>query len=148
MRSPRSGRKPLPASEKIARGTDQPSRRKAGVDLVDMGPPSEIQLPTDLPLGAAEVWADHAPGLIAKGWLTAVDAVAFGQWCVMTHHLMQAWNAKGTDDDPLPSASYIQQWRTLGEAFYITPGARAAMKPAAADKKPTGNPFARNGRRG
>jgi len=147
MRSPRTGRKSLPASEKVARGTDQPCRRSPGMTLVDMQPPADIQPPQDLPLGAAEVWADHAPALIAKGWLTAVDVVAFGQWCVMTHHLVSAWSADGSEDNPLPTASYIQQWRTLGEAFYITPGARAAMKPTGPADKPSGNAFARNGRR-
>jgi phage terminase small subunit len=148
MRSPRSGRKPLPASEKVARGTNQPCRRQAAVDLIDMGPPADVAPPSDLPMGAREVWADHAPALIAKGWLTPVDVVAFGQWCVMTHQLMSAWSADGSEDNPLPSASYIQQWRTLGEAFYITPGARASVRPAAPDRQPTGNAFARNGRRG
>lgn len=112
-----------------------------------MGDAPDMSPPGDLPLGAREVWADHAPALIAKGWLTSVDLVAFGQWCVMTHHLMQAWAAKGTEDDPLPSASYIQQWRTLGESFYITPGARASVKAGATPQPPSGNPFAKNGRR-
>ena len=105
-------------------------------------PEGSVRRPEGLPLDVQAIWDDYAPVAEEMGTLKPADAMAFAQWCVMSAHLQAAW----ASEDPTPApASYIQQWRTLGEMFGLC-GARSRIV-RKGNEKPAGNPFSRNGRR-
>ena len=137
------GRKPTPPAVHDARGTSKPSRDN--YEVLE-APSGVVRRPDGLPLDAQTIWDDYADTAMAMGTLKPADAVTFGQWCVMTAHLIASWNA--TPPQPAPS-SYIQQWRTLGELFGLAgEKSRLVLKIGDGKSKPSGNPFARNGRSG
>ncbi|HEY0836729.1 MAG TPA: hypothetical protein VGE72_22655 [Azospirillum sp.] len=136
------GQKPLPPSLKAARGTEQPCRDVHAV-IDTPSPELGLKTPVDTPLEVAVVWEEYVEAAVAHG-ARQCDADSFAEWCTMTANLRKA-RASGGD---LPPASYIQQWRTLGELFGLAgPKSRVLPKGAGEPHKPT-NPFARNGRRG
>ena len=112
-----------------------------------------VERPEGLPAAAVLVWDDYAPAAMNTGTLKQQDALAFGQWCVMSAHLQAAWADDGYDSGSPVPASYIQQWRTLGELFGMAGIksrliARGAAGGASQDGGgASGNPFARNGKR-
>ena len=148
---PPRGPKPVPASQKKRRGTLQPSRNVHDVMEITGGVEGLVERPDGLPAAAVLVWDDYAPAAMNTGTLTQQDALAFGQWCVMSAHLQAAW-ADGDSGSPVP-ASYIQQWRTLGELFGLAGIKSRLIERGAAGGASrdgggaSGNLFVRNGTR-
>ncbi len=137
---PKPGRKPDSSAEKQTRGTLTPSRDRFAA-IASPSPIIAVQ-PPDLPDDVAEVWLQYLPDAVAHG-ARQCDADSFAQWCTMTAHLRQS---RAAPADGLPPASYIQQWRTLGEMFGLCgPRSRIGQK---ADKPAEPNPFTRNKRPG
>jgi hypothetical protein len=120
---------------KVLRNTLRSDRARHQV-VVDDG---VVEPPLGLPLEAGLVWSELAPSLIASGLLRAIDAGAFGQYCVLTAHLRQLWPI-----NEAPPASYIGQWRLLGELFGVV-GEKSRV--LARKRQAEANPFARNGKR-
>lgn len=152
---PARGKKAEPAEVKAARGTRQPCRTVTSI--VSPSPALAIS-PPELPLDVADVWAEYCEAAIAHG-ARQCDADTFAEWCAMTAVLRRARNAEveqlgpdgeaiGTTTQATPApASYVQQWRQLGELLGLA-GAKSRVggaKPAA--EKASANPFARNGAR-
>lgn len=137
------GRKPTPPAVHDARGTRQPSRDN--YEVLE-APSGVIVRPDGLPLEAQVIWDDFADMAVAMGTLKPADAVVFGQWCVMTAAIKATW----AGGPPAP-ASYVQQWRTLGELFGLAgEKSRIVLKITDGGRSPTAeskNPFVRNGRR-
>lgn len=134
----RPGRKGLPDELKVARGTDQPCRMGGDVSTL-AAPDGDVFPPEGLPLAASLIWEDYAPGLIAMGTLKPVDAFTFGQWCQMAAAIQQSW---GTAAEP--PASYVAEWRKIGEGFGIGGGAVRKGMTAEGNAKPK-NRFSSNG---
>ena len=134
------GPKPTLPAVKTARGTDRPCRDT--YEILD-APSGDVQPPTDLPYAAVVIWHEFAPTAMAMGTLKPADSATFAQWCVMTANIQASWQPS---NDAAP-ASYIQQWRTLGELFGLAgEKSRLALKVIDGDR-PSTNPFKRNGRR-
>lgn len=133
------GRKPDPIG-KAARGTDQPCRDVHA--LIDTSSPAlAVTPPVGLPDAAAEVWADYIVAVVGHG-ARQCDADSFAEWCTMTAILRGA----RTKGEAAP-ASYVQQWRSLGELFGLAgPKSRVMVKGAAGPER-AANRFGRNGRR-
>jgi hypothetical protein len=144
------GKKAEPRETKTARGTRQKCRD--GVDTIETPSPALAISPPELPLEVADVWAEYVEAAIAHG-ARQCDADSFAEWCTMTSVLRQARNASELDQasgqtvsrpHPAP-ASYVQQWRQLGELFGLV-GSKSRVGGKSPDAAKT-NPFARNGRR-
>lgn len=133
------GRKPDPFG-KAARGTEQPCRDVHA--LIDTNSPAlSITAPAGLPDAAVEVWADYI-GAAASHGARQCDADSFAEWCTMTA-ILRAARSKG---EAAP-ASYVQQWRSLGELFGLAGPKSRIMAKGAAPAERAGNRFAGNGRR-
>lgn len=128
----------------MARGTLQPCR---DVNVVIDASAGDVVPPDGLPLEAVMIWDDYARLATAMGTLKPCDAIAFGQWCVMTANIQATWKpmTNGAMPEPAP-ASYIQQWRTLGELFGVM-GEKSRVTLKAGWKNPEANPFGKNGKR-
>jgi hypothetical protein len=112
---PKAGRKPLSAVEKNARGTLRPSRENMdGGDAAS--PVLGLRPAAELPYDVAIVWEEYAAPAVANG-ARQCDADSFAEWCTMTANLRQSRAAAGTVNAALPPASYLAQWRMLGEGF-------------------------------
>lgn len=133
----RGHRRPALPGQKEARGTARPSR-DTGVKLMDTVSPSLSISPPELPDDVAEVWADNIDSAVAHG-ARQCDADSFAEWCSMAAMLRKARKAK----TPAP-ASYVAQFRMLGELFGLAGPKSRMVKPSG--DGPTENPFARNGR--
>lgn len=72
-----AGRKPLPIETLKLRGSYRADRHRTDTPL----DADAAQMPDDLPAGAAAVWEQLAPPLIANGLLTSVDVPAFTVLC-------------------------------------------------------------------
>ncbi len=130
---PKPGRKPDITADKQARGTLRPSRNQF-VTITTPSPVIAIQ-PPDLPYDVALVWTEYLADAVVHG-ARQCDADSFAQWCTMTAHLRQS---RAAPSDGLPPASYIQQWRTLGELFGLAgPKSRIGQAPDGPGKP---NPF-------
>lgn len=133
---------------KAVRGTVRPSRD--GVDTIESLSPVLSISPPKLPLDVADVWAEYVGAAISHG-ARQCDADSFAEWCTMSAFLRRARN--GSEEDggeggvPAP-ASYVQQWRQLGELFGLAGPKSRVMPKGQADSGKGSNPFARNGRRG
>lgn len=151
------GKKAEPADVKAARGTRQPCRDVASI--VSPSPALAIT-PPELPIDVADVWAEYVEAAIAHG-ARQCDADTFAEWCAMTAVLRRARNSLvdvlgpdgehvGTTAQASPApASYVQQWRQLGELLGLAGAkSRVGQKPGAGPAAPSANPFARNGARG
>lgn len=139
---PSPGRKPVSPAVKAARGTGpKPPKGETIVEqLARDASPALSLTPPPLPDGVAELWADYVEMAIANG-ARQCDADAFAEWCTMAANLRAARAAAAA-----APASYVAQWRMLGELFGLAgPGSRMMPKGAADAGKPE-NPFARNGR--
>ena len=148
------GRKPVGRDAKEARGTVQKCRD--GVDTRERGAVVSVAefvtlAAPEMSLAAADVWAEYAGHVVANGGKQC-DAEAFAEWCTMVVLLRQSRTAKRENEDgvmedapaPVP-ASYIAQFRLLSEMLGLLGSKSRAA--GAAQGKPTGNPFDRNGRR-
>jgi hypothetical protein len=133
------GRKPIGPEEKRGRGTAQPSRDQ-GVTLIEsLAPALALEPPPGLTAEASDVWADYVGHAVAHG-ARQCDADSFAEWCSMTAVLRKARELAA----PAP-ASYVAQYRMLGENFgLVGPRSRVARIAPAGDAKPK-NPFERNG---
>ena len=128
------GTKPDVPATKVGRGTYRPDRDGGTAVIATPSPVIAIQ-PPDLPYDVALVWEEYLRDAVAHG-ARQCDADSFAQWCTMTAHLRQS---RAAPADGLPPASYIQQWRTLGELFGLAgPKSRVGQKPDGSDKP---NPF-------
>lgn len=137
----------------MARGTLQ--RCRDGVDTREIGSPALALRPPEMPLEVADVWAEYIEAVVANGGRQC-DAETFAEWCAMTSVLRRCRNsvidAEADRDDevrtqaaPAP-ASYVQQWRQLGELLGLAgPKSRLVPKGGAADAGKAANPFSRNG---
>lgn len=137
------GTKPMPRREKEARGTSQSSRDHE--EIATKSPVLGLSPPIDTPYEIALVWEEYVEAAVSHG-AKQCDADSFAEWCSMTANLRRARSAKG-DEVALPPASYVQQWRTLGELFGLAGPKSRVMPKGSAAPQPVGNPFARNGRR-
>jgi len=135
------GPKPTTPAEKLARGTDQPCRNNHA-EIATTSPALGLKPPVDTPYEVALVWEEYVADVIAHG-AKQCDADSFAEWCTMTANLRKARGSAGD----LPPASYVQQWRTLGELFGLAGPKSRIMTKAGGPDKPAGNPFARNGKR-
>ncbi|MGH6977840.1 MAG: hypothetical protein ACRED4_00870 [Brevundimonas sp.] len=131
-------RRPALPGQKEARGTARPSR-DTGVKLMETVSPKLSLVPPELPDDVAEVWADNVDSAVAHG-ARQCDADSFAEWCTMAAMLRTARKSKA----PAP-ASYVAQFRMLGELFGLAGPKSRMVKPAG--DGPTENPFARNGRK-
>lgn len=130
-------RRPALPGEKAARGTARPSR-DAGVVLIDTASPALSIKPPVLPDEVAEVWADNIEAAVSNG-ARQCDADSFAEWCTMASMLRKARRS----GDPAP-ASYVAQFRMLGELFGLAGPKSRLIKPSEGAGRTT-NPFARNG---
>jgi hypothetical protein len=95
-----------------------------------------------LPEDVADVWADYVELAVQHG-ARQCDAESFAEWCTMAAMLRKA-RVVGS----AAPASYVAQFRMLGELFGLAgPGSRVVTKGGGAPEQPK-NPFARNGARG
>ena len=133
----KSGRRQLSAEDKRARGTLRPSRDNQPQGTAGAAAPLALKPVDDLPLGVAVVWEEYAAAAVANG-ARQCDADAFAEWCTMTDNLRRSRAATGTAAEGLPPASYLAQWRMLGEAFGLA-GPRSRVGAALERKDP--NPF-------
>lgn len=133
----RGHRRPALPGEKAARGTARPSR-DPGVVLLDTKSPALAITPPELPDEIAEVWADNIEAAVSNG-ARQCDADSFAEWCTMASMLRKA----RTSGDPAP-ASYVAQFRMLGELFGLAGPKSRLVKPSEGGGRTT-NPFARNG---
>lgn len=129
-------RRPALPGQKEARGTARPSR-DTGVKLLETVSPALSITPPELPDEVAEVWADTVDSAVAHG-ARQCDAESFAEWCTMAAMLRKCRNST----EPAP-ASYVAQFRMLGELFGLA-GPKSRMVKPGTDGKPA-NPFARNG---
>ena len=134
----RGHRRPALPGQKEARGTARPSR-ETGVKLMETVSPALSIRPPELPDDVAEVWADNVDAAVAHG-ARQCDADSFAEWCSMAANLRKCRKS----GEPAP-ASYVAQFRMLGELFGLA-GPKSRMVKPANDGKPA-NPFARNGRK-
>lgn len=156
------GRKKDPAASRLGRGTLPAGEARAlrnarrdGVDTKETAAvaPALSVTPPELPLEVADVWAEYVNVAVANG-ARQCDADSFAEWCSMAAILRKARNATVEDEEgravasPAPApASYVAQFRMLGELFGLAgPGSRVA-RPLSAEPEKKSNPFARNGRR-
>lgn len=123
--------------EKAARGTARPSRA-TGVVLLDTKSPALSITPPKLPDDVAEVWADNIEAVVSNG-ARQCDADSFAEWCTMAAMLRKA---RGSGE-PAP-ASYVAQFRMLGELFGLAGPKSRLVKPSENQTR-TSNPFSRNG---
>lgn len=133
----RGHRRPALPSEKKARGTTKPSR-DTGVKVMETLSPALSLRPPPLPDDVAEVWADYVNEAVAHG-ARQCDAESFAEWCSMAAALRKCRKA----EEPAP-ASYVAQFRMLGELFGLA-GPKSRLVRPAGDEKPA-NPFKRNGK--
>lgn len=134
----RGHRRPALPSEKKARGTGKASR-DTGVKVMETLSPSLSIRPPKLPDDVAEVWADYVNEAVAHG-ARQCDAESFAEWCSMAAALRKC----RAIEEPAP-ASYVAQFRMLGELFGLAGPKSRLVKADGADKPQ--NPFARNGRK-
>ena len=133
------GRKPETPNEKRARATLRPDRDQFEV-MASSSPEMKIT-PPELPYDVACVWEEYVGAAVAHGALQC-DADAFAEWCTMTSNLRRSRASCGTEAEGVPPASYIQQWRTIGELFGLAgPKSRVHTKPVGTSEI---NPFLRN----
>lgn len=133
----RGGKKPIPRAVKEARGTLQKTRDREEM-LGDISPSLSVNPPA-LPMNVADVWVENIAAAIANG-ARQCDAESFAEWCTMAAMLRDA----RTSAEPAP-ASYVAQFRMLGELFGLAgPKSRAGVR-GAGELQKTANPFARNG---
>ena len=104
----KAGRKCDPQALKIRRGTARRDRTKPQAET----PGGKVQPPSGLPSEARSIWKQMAPIAQEMGSLKPADALAFGQWCVMTADLKKTWSQR-----EVAPAALITQWRLLGEMF-------------------------------
>jgi hypothetical protein len=137
----RRGTKPLPPALHDARGTR--SKVPGGVEVLVAGD-GLVARPDGMTLAAQMVWDDYADHAMSMGTLKPADTMTFAQWCQMSADIQASWQPGSA---PAP-ASFIQQWRTLGELFGLAgEKSRVVLKVTDGKAKDAGNPFARNGRR-
>lgn len=129
------GKRAEPAEVHAARGTRR-AGRPVPVAIVSSSSVLGMQ-PPELPADVAQVWADYVGAAIVHG-ARQCDADSFAEWCTMTANLRKARTA----EEAAP-ASYIQQWRQLGELFGLC-GPKSRLLPKAGGDQPS-NPFLRHG---
>lgn len=136
----------------------------------DVAEAPEIRLrPPELPLEIADIWAEYHDAVVANG-ARQCDAETFAEWCSMAHILRKCRNLKAEPADqggredglegqahggalkrsrlvdaPAPApASYIAQFRMLGEQLGLAgPASRLARGSGGKPEAPA-NPFGRN----
>lgn len=139
---PAPGKKPEPKSVHKQRGTVQPCR-SASVDIIETLSPALSLTPPKLPDAVAEVWADYVALAVTHG-ARQCDAESFAEWCTMAANLRKAREA-----DASAPASYVAQFRMLGELFGLAgPKSRVVQRAGGAEDGRPKNPFERNGARG
>jgi hypothetical protein len=134
----KSGRKPMPPSEKLARGTFQPSRDAMKTEMIVPGDPP-IQ-PDYLTPEAILVWQEVLGRVMAAG-VTEVDSALLARYCSLEALVRQAFSAGG---EP-PPAAYLTVLRQHEELLRIAGPKSRVGSGGAADATKPGNPFKRNG---
>jgi hypothetical protein len=130
------GRKPEPADTKLARGTFQPCRDAAKVQIIAAGDPP--MMPEYLTPEAEIVWQETLGRVMSVG-VSEPDSSLLGRYCAM-EALARDTLRKG---EAIP-ASVMTALRQYEELLRIAgPKSRVGVRP---DGKPA-NPFSRNGRR-
>jgi hypothetical protein len=130
------GRKPEPADTKLARGTFQPCRDAAKVQIIAPGDPP--MMPDYLTPEAEIVWQEIIGRVMVVG-VAEPDSAFVARYCAM-----EALSRKTLEmGEPIPS-SMMTALRQYEELLRIAgPKSRVGVKQ---DGK-SANPFARNGRR-
>jgi len=100
-----SGRRPQPTALKVLRGN--PGKRPLNADE-PTPPPGAVEKPATLSTPAAAVWDRLAPGAIAMGTLTRVDATAFALLCELQATL--EWAAGRKDPPPRAERERPSAW--------------------------------------
>jgi hypothetical protein len=141
------GRRPIPASEKAARGTFRQDRDAHKVQLVvdndgPVMPPHMVETEdeNDLTKIARAIWVELHPIVTALG-ASECDSSLFARYCYLEADA-RALMVQGI----LPSNGKMTQLRQMEEMLRI-----AGPKSRVAGAKPMGgdsNPFKRNGKRG
>ena len=140
------GRKPIPAEEKVARGTFRDDRDAHKVQLVvdNDGPVMPLHMhehedENSLVTAARRIWVELHPQVTALG-VGEPDSALFARYCFLEADC-RALMYSGI----IPASAKLTQLRQMEELLRI-----AGPKSRVAGQKPTGdgNPFKRNGRRG
>ena len=134
----RKGNRQLPAV-KAQRGTVRPCRESGVQVLTTLA--GLVQRPDGLNLAAQQMWDDYAPTAEAMGTLKPGDAMCFAHWCVMGAQIQASWQT--TEVVP---ASFVAQWRMLGELFGLA-GEKSRVVMKVIDAERPANIFSRNGKR-
>ena len=111
-----------PASKALRRTTQRHSTG-AGVDV----PTADVERPDSLQGRPADIWDSYAPGLIARGMLTAADVMMFTIWCQL---------AEKVEVGSLTSGQ-INHFRMISADFGLSPagkGRESIIKPTPKNK--------------
>ncbi|MFW8567056.1 hypothetical protein [Orrella sp. 11846] len=128
-----------PTKLKVVAGTDRPDRHGADpidLPLVDEIPESPSWMPNRF---ASDEWDRLARILHANGLLTEAGLGPLAMLCALHGKIVQLWMAGET-----PTGHLLAQYRALVGEFGLTPVAQGKVRPA--ERSPTGNAFANNGR--
>ena len=133
------GPRPQLPSEKLARGTFQPSRDGNKVEGIE---PSAMPMrPTWLTPEGEEVWLDDVGRVLAGKLITEKDSTAFGNYCNMQGMIIRCWRK-----NEAPPITAVAEVRKQKELFGIG-GAKSRIGVKGGTDKGSGNPFNRNGSR-
>lgn len=134
------GRKSTPPTLKVLAGTNRPDREATEApefDLIEDFP----EPPQHLNRDGADMWNQLGPQLVAAKVLQVVDLYSLEQLCF-------AWQCfrKKAKADMEATAAELTALKALFSEFGMTPASR--RKVSAGGAKDSGNPFAKNGKRG
>ncbi len=133
----RGPKRQLP-SEKRARGTFQPVRDAATIEIIEAD--ALPQMPDWLSPAAQEIWLEDLGRVTAHHLVTEKDTTAFANYCALQALIVECFKR-----GEAPAITAMAEVRKLQELFGISGAkSRLQVKPATGHE----NPFRRNGRKG
>ena len=132
-------RRPDLPSTKVARGTYQPHRDDAKIEVIE---PDSLPIQPDwLTPAGQQVWLDDIGRVSPERLTTERDSTMFAQYCNLQGALIESWRS-----DAVPPASHLMEARKMAEQFGIF-GRKSRMIVDRDAAGKSSNPFSRNGRR-
>jgi hypothetical protein len=135
------GRKPDSVLTKFDRGTFQPSRDGAKVEIVVAGNPP--MMPDYLTPEAQLVWQEEI-GRVMQAGVTEIDSSLFARYCALEALIRVSFSQIGGEPPP---AAYLTTQRQMAELLGIAGRKSRVGKGAPDGGAGSANPFARNGHR-